>query len=658
MSAPATLPSMEPDRKGLASVGKSAAFRAEEHEGISRTDLLRVGLVGLAVIFCWLRLWEPVAAVDVVGLAAVLAGGYPIYREALADIFSRRMTMELSMTIALAAALAIREVFTALVIVFFVLIAEGLEELTVGRGRKAIRNLLEFLPATAERKAGSGTETVPLGSLLPGDVVVIRPGGRVPVDGEVIEGHSFVDQSTITGESLPVEKTTGTSVFAGTMSQTGALVVRATTVGRDTAFGRIIEAVERAEESQAPVQRTADRLSGYLVYFALGCAAVTYLVTRDPRSTISVIIVAGACGIAAGTPLAILGAIGRAAQAGVIVKGGRHMEELAAVDTVVLDKTGTLTLGTPQVVGIAPVGMTPMELLRLAATAERYSEHPAGRAILRRAAVERVETLDSTRFAAEPGKGVRCLAEGRTILVGTVAYLRASGILVPETNDIGRNGSHVFVADAGEYRGSIRIADVLRADARPAIESLQRMKIRTILMTGDVASVAEPIGRELGVREIGAGLLPEDKLQRIEDLRAVGHNVAMVGDGVNDAPALVAANVGIAIGSGTDVARDSASVVLLGDDLTRLAELLKIARQCRRIIMTNFGGTLLVDTVGVGLAAFGMLNPILAALIHVTSEMIFILNSARLVSAGDLTGPLSHLRGMPQTTGATQSVGS
>src|SRR5580704_7233837 len=321
----------------------SGPQEVHEHHGVSRADLIRIALVGMAVFFSWFRVWQPYPRLDLVGLVAVVLGGYPIYREALADIYSRRMTMELSMTIALAAALAIREVFTSLVIVFFVLIAEVLEEMTVEQGRRAIRDLLEFLPPTAERRKGSTTETVSVSSLAPNDVVIIRPGSRIPVDGEVVQGRSFVDQSTITGESMPVEKTIGAKVFAGTMSQAGALEVRTVTVGRDTAFGKIIEAVERAEESQAPVQRTADRLAGYLVYVALGCAVLTYLATHNRRSTISVIIVAGACGIAAGTPLAILGAIGRAAKAGAIVKGGRHMESLGSVDTIVLDKTGTLT---------------------------------------------------------------------------------------------------------------------------------------------------------------------------------------------------------------------------------------------------------------------------------------------------------------------------
>lgn len=614
---------------------------SHEHHGVAKIDLVRIGLVGVAVVFSWFRVWQPYPQLDLVGLVAVLLGGYPIYREALADIFSRRMTMELSMTIALAAALVIREVFTALVIVFFVLIAEVLEELTVEQGRRAIRDLLEFLPPIAERRNGSATETVSVSSLVPDDVVIIRPGSRIPVDGEVVQGRSFLDQSTITGESVPVEKTVGAKVFAGTMSQAGALEVRTLTVGRDTAFGKIIEAVERAEESQAPVQRTADRLAGYLVYFALACAAVTFLVTHNSRSTISVIIVAGACGIAAGTPLAILGAIGRAAKAGAIVKGGRHMESLGSVDTIVLDKTGTLTLGHPEVVGLKPSRVGSLDLLGLAASAERYSEHPFARAIVRKASELGVATADSLDFSAEPGRGIRCKVDGKLIQVGSRAYLRGAGVYVPEFHKPPGTASDVLIAEAGEYIGRIQVADVLRPSAKAAMESLKKLGIRTILLTGDAPAIAEAIGRELGVKEAKGGLLPEDKLREVRNLRSAGRVVAMVGDGVNDAPALVAANVGIAVGSATDVASESASVLLLGDDLTRLTGLVKIARQCHRIIMTNFFGTISVDIVGVALAAFGMLNPILAALIHVTSEMAFILNSARLVRVADLAGPLS-----------------
>ena len=327
----------------------------DDHEhAFEWTEMVRIVLVGLAAAAVWFRVWEPVSTFSVVGVAGLLVGGWPIFKEALENLIAKRMTMELSMSIAIVAAAAISEFFTALVITLFVLVAEVLEGLTVSRGRRAIRDLLDFLPrAVSVRRAGSISE-VDADTLSVGDAVLVNPGGRIPVDGTVIAGHSFVDQARITGESMPLEKTVGAPVFAGSINQSGALEIRAERIGRDTSYGKIIEAVEQAERSRAPVQRLADRLAGYLVYFALGAAVLTYLVTRDSRSTISVIIVAGACGIAAGTPLAILGGIGRAARAGAIVKGGLFLEQLGKVDTVVLDKTGTLTYGRPELRALLP----------------------------------------------------------------------------------------------------------------------------------------------------------------------------------------------------------------------------------------------------------------------------------------------------------------
>ena len=311
--------------------------------------LVRIAFVALAAAAVWFRVWEPFPRISVIGIAATLIGGYPIFKEAIENIVERKMTMELSMTIALLAALAIREFFTALVITGFVLAAEVLEGLTVGRGRRAIQDLLDFLPRTVlVRRNGQETE-IAADQVQAGDTVIVKPGGHIPVDGVVLGGRSFVEQAAITGEAMPVEKAPGDFVYAGTINQSGALEIEAQKLGRDTTFGRIIEAVERAEKSRAPIQKTADRLAGYLVYFALGAAALTFLITHNARSTISVVIVAGACGIAAGTPLAILGAIGRAAHQGAIIKGGLYLEALAAVDTVLLDKTGTLTFGTPQI---------------------------------------------------------------------------------------------------------------------------------------------------------------------------------------------------------------------------------------------------------------------------------------------------------------------
>ena len=602
-------------------------------ERVESLALGRIAFVGLAIIATWLRLWQPLPHFDIVGFAAVLIGGYPIFHEALADLVSRRMTMELSMTIALISALAVGEVFTALVIVFFVLIAEVLEELTVGRGRRAIQDLLNLLPQQVEMRHPDGVQSASLSELRIGDVVLVRPGGRVPVDGVVVGGHSFIDQATITGESMPVEKIPGTRVYAGTVNQSGVLEIQTETVGGDTAFGKIIEAVEQAERSRAPVQKTADRLAGYLVYFALTCAAFTFILTHNARSTISVVIVAGACGIAAGTPLAILGAIGRAANHGTIVKGGLYMETLSKVDTVVLDKTGTLTLGNPEVVSIDPSpGVGRERLLQVAASAERYSEHPLARAILTAVNGAALGLVNPEGFSYTPGKGITCRVDGEYTVVGTRAFLLEQGIKASAPPVDHDSSSEILIAQGGVHLGNLRIADVLRPEAVEAVRALRQMSIRTVLLTGDAASIGRAIGYQLRVDEVEAELLPQQKLDRVRKLRSAGKTVAMVGDGINDAPALIEADVGIAMCSGTEIARESANVLLLGNDLLKVVEVIRIARRCHRIIMTNFAGTLSVDAAGVALAAFGFLNPVLAALIHVTSEMVFILNSARLLS--------------------------
>ena len=626
-------------------------------EHLDWLELGRIAFVGLAIVVTWLRLWQPLPNFDIAGFAAVLIGGYPIFHEAFADLLSRRMTMELSMTIALASALAIREVFTALVIVFFVLIAEVLEGLTVGRGRRAIQDLLNLLPQQVERRGPDGVQSTGLADLRTGDVVLVRPGGRVPVDGVVVGGHSFIDQATITGESMPVEKIPGARVYAGTVNQSGVLEIQTETVGGDTAFGKIIEAVEQAERSRAPVQKTADRLAGYLVYFALICAAFTFILTHNARSTISVVIVAGACGIAAGTPLAILGAIGRAARHGTIVKGGLYMETLSRVDTVVLDKTGTLTLGNPEVISIEPaVGIGRARLLYVAASAERYSEHPLARAILAAANGTTLDLVNPEEFSYTPGKGISCKVDAEETMVGTRAFLAEHGVRVRDPLVDHESSTEILVAQGGAHLGSLRIADVLRPEAVEAVRALRDMSIKTVLLTGDAASIGRTIGRQLHVDEVEAELLPQQKLDRVRSLRSAGNTVAMVGDGINDAPALMEANVGIAMGSGTEIARESANVLLLGNDLLKVVEVIKIARRCHGIIMTNFAGTLAVDTVGVALAAFGFLNPVLAVLIHVTSEMVFILNSARLLARSPKeTQPAAYRDGVA-TRAADQTV--
>jgi len=645
MSIPQPVEKYEPEAL-LPEVQKSAPLTPSETEPPAEhhfewLELIRIAFVALAATAVWFRVWEPFPRVSVIGILAALIGGYPIFKEAYENVVERKMTMELSMTIALLSALAIGEFFTALVITGFVLAAEVLEGLTVGRGRRAIQDLLDFLPRTVSVRRNNQVVEIPAENLRLADSVIVKPGGHIPVDGLVLSGRSFVEQAAITGEAMPVEKSPGSTVYAGTINQSGALEVSADKLGRDTTFGRIIEAVERAEKSRAPIQKTADRLAGYLVYFALGAAVLTFIITHNVRSTISVVIVAGACGIAAGTPLAILGAIGRAAHHGAIIKGGLYLEALAAVDTVLLDKTGTLTFGTPQMREVVSAdGSNEREILAAAGIAECKSEHPLAKAILARATDLTIPVAEPDHFTYTPGKGVAAEYRGEEIVVGSRTLLAERGLKVTlPSNGHGTGGvSEVYVARGGRVLGTIRIADVLRPEAKSAVAAMREMGLKTVLLSGDAQEVTAIVGRDLGVDQAVGELLPNEKAKWVTALRGKNRRVAMLGDGINDAPALVEANVGVAMGSGTDVARESADVILIGSDLAKFVEALRIARRCHGIIMQNFAGTLIVDSVGVGMAAFGFLNPLLAAFIHVTSELAFILNSTRLLPRSSESG--------------------
>ena len=610
----------------------------DDHDhGTGTAEYVRLGLMGVIVVASLTGWWRPFIDRDWFAFAGTVIGGFPIYKEAWENLLKRRMTMELSMTIALLSALAIGQFFTAMVIAFFVLFAELLEGYTVGGGRRAIEKLINALPRQVTVRRNGQERELRVEELSGGEVIVIRPGERIPVDGTVTKGTSYVDQSSITGESLPIEKTEQSKVFAGTINKNGVLEVSVERVGRDTTFGKIIQVVEQAEKSKAPVQRIADRLAAGLVYFALGAAILTFVVTRNLTATIAVIIVAGACGVAAGTPLAILAGIGSAARRGIIVKGGLYLEKLADIDTIVLDKTGTLTIGIPEVTGIqAANGATENEVLQNAAIAEQHSEHPIGEAIIRKARTAKLSLREYSDLRYIPGKGLTCLDAGSKIVVGTRTLLEENGIRFDTNGD----GSFVNATKPGEtlvyvgrnktVLGALSVADQLRREAIQAVDDLKRQGYRTLLLSGDSSEVAAAIGAQLGVHEAIGNLLPEQKLEKVRELLQQGRKVAMVGDGVNDAPALAEATVGIAMGGGTDVALETADVTLMTSDLSRLTEVFGIAKRCYRVIMFNFWGTIAVDTLGIGLAFFGLLAPIIAALIHVGSELAFILNSARL----------------------------
>ena len=600
-------------------------------------EYIRLGLMGMIVIASLTGWWRPFMDRDWLAFAGTVIGGFPIYKEAWENLLKRRMTMELSMTIALLSALAIGQFFTALVIAFFVLFAELLEGYTVGGGRRAIEKLINALPRHVTVRRNGQESELKAEELSTGEVIVIRPGERIPVDGTVTKGNSYVDQSSITGESLPVEKTENSKVFAGTINKNGVLEVSVERVGRDTTFGKIIQVVEQAERSKAPVQRIADRLAAGLVYFALAAALLTFIVTRNLTATIAVIIVAGACGVAAGTPLAILAGIGNAAGRGIIVKGGLYLEKLAEIDTIVFDKTGTLTMGVPEVTGIRVAdGATENDVLQNAAIAEQHSEHPLGEAVVRKARAAKLPLREYADFRYMPGKGLTCLDRGSRIVVGTETLLEENGIRIETSgsgllqNETKPGETLVYVGRNTTVLGALTVADQLRLDAIQAVDELKRQGYRTLLLSGDSNEAASAVGAQLGVHDAVGNLLPEQKLAKVRELLKQGRKVAMVGDGINDTPALAEATVGIAMGGGTDVALETADITLMTSDLSRLTEVFGIAKRCYRVIMFNFWGTIVVDTLGIALAFLGLLAPIIAALIHVGSELAFILNSARL----------------------------
>lgn len=598
-------------------------WRRIDREDLARTLFVALCAVALALGLTWP--WPTMPAIAVLGL---VVGCWPIALEAFDDLRHRKMSMELSMFIAIVASATIGEWITSLVITAFALAAEILEDLSLDRGREALTDLMTFLPETVQVRRDHETTLVPLHEVVTGDTVIVSPGGRIPVDGIVISGESSADQSRITGEPLPVDITVGDNVFAGSINQVGVVEIRAQRVGTESSYGRIIAAVEQAQSTEPPAQRLADKLAAWLVYLALSSAVITYLITQDLKATIAVVVVAGACGIAAGTPLAVLAAIARIARNGAFIKDGAHLEALSSVDTIVFDKTGTLTTGVPTVVEVVPsTSIDCEELLTLAGTAESYSEHPLGRAVVAYVRAQGLPIGQAEDFVYQPGQGVTVTIAGKTVRAGNRSLVSGA----PDTVDAHGTATAVHISIDGHYAGTILLADAIRDSAQSAIAGLKKLGLRTMMLTGDQETAARAVAAELGIDEVHAGLLPDDKLAIIDAQRTAGRTIAMIGDGVNDAPALAHATVGIAMGSGTDIAQESSDVVLISSDLNDLAHTVRVAKRARKIIMFNFIGTVAIDVLGMILAAYGLLSPVFAAFIHVGSETAFILNSARLI---------------------------
>jgi Cu+-exporting ATPase len=541
----------------------------------------------------------------------------------------------------------------AAVITVLVLLGQVLELRARERTGGAIRALLDLAPKTARRMEGESEMEVPLDRVRVGDRLRVRPGESVPVDGVVLEGASAVDESMVTGESIPVAKEAGDAVIGGTLNGGGGFVMRAGRVGADTVLARIVRLVAEAQRSRAPIQRLADRVSAWFVPGVLAIAALAFAAWSawgpDPAlahglvAAVAVLIIACPCALGLATPMAIMVGVGRGATSGVLIRSAEALERMEAVDTLVVDKTGTLTEGKPAVVAIEPVpGVAEDELLRLAASLERASEHPLAAAIVAAATARGLALAAPADFAAPTGKGVRGTIEGRTIALGTAPFMAELGVdagaVTARADALRRDGATVVVvAREGRAAGLIAVADPVKATTREALASLASAGVDVVMLTGDNRVTAEAVARRLGIARVEAEVLPERKAAIVQRLRSEGRIVAMAGDGVNDAPALAAADVGIAMGSGTDVAIESAGITLMKGDLTGIARARALSRATMRTIRRNLLFAFVYNAAGVPLAAgilypvFGLLlSPVLAAAAMALSSVSVVANSLRL----------------------------
>lgn len=537
------------------------------------------------------------------------------------------------MTVGVIAALVVGEWATAVVVVFFMRVGDYAEKFTTARARQAVRDLTAIAPQTARLERDGQEVEVSISEVQPGAVVIVRPGEKIPVDGVVLDGQATVNQAAITGESMPVEVSQGAKIFAATIAQMGSLRVKTTLVGPDTTFGRIVRMVEEAEANRAEVQRIGDKVSGYYLPVVAVIAVITYLVSKNPLSTAAVLLVACSCSFALATPIAMLASIGAGAKHGLLIKGGRYLELLAKADTVLIDKTGTLTTGKPRLVDVVRLnGMSEERLLTLAASAERYSEHPLAEAVRQAARDQNITFLESQDFVADPGKGVRARIGETVVEVGSWRIMEDNPL--PEvTIELEKQGKTLlFVRTNQELAGILTTSDTLRPETPAALAELKRLGVRKIeLLTGDNERTAAAIAGQLGI-DYRANLLPEDKIRIVKEYQEQKHIVVMVGYGVNDAPALAQANVGIAMGAnGTDVAIEAAHIALMREDWTLLPRAFQIAQRTMRVVKMNLGFTMVYNIIGLTLAAFGFLPPILAAAAQSLPDLGILGNSSRLL---------------------------
>ncbi|OZE41583.1 copper-translocating P-type ATPase [Rhodococcus sp. 05-2254-6] len=623
--------------------------RSPRSADVNNGDVLRMTIGGAALVLLGFRRYAfrrpPILGPTsrVVATGATIFTGYPFLKGALRSLAGNRSAgTDALVSAATVASLVLRENVVALTVLWLLNIGEYLQELTLKRTRRAISDLLTGTQDTAWIRLPDGSEiSVDVDRLEIGDEVVVHDHVGVPVDGTVVDGDAVVDQSAITGETLPVSIVAGDRIHAGSVVVRGRIVIRASAVGRDTTIGRIISRVEEAQEDRAPIQTVGENFSRRFVPASFILSALTLVVTRDVRRAMTMLLVACPCAVGLSTPTAISAAIGNGARRGILIKGGSHLEQAGRVDAFVFDKTGTLTVGRPVVTNVVSFqdDWEPEQVLAYAASSEIHSRHPLAEAVIRSTEERHIVIPPHEECEVLVGLGMRTVADGRTLLLGSPSLLRGENVAVSEyaadwVSRLQRQAeTPLLLAVDGVLVGLISLRDEVRSNALEVLNALRADGVeRIIMLTGDHPETAAAVAAELGIAEWRAEVMPDDKLEAVRKLQEEGYVVAMVGDGTNDAPALAVADIGIAMGlAGTDVAVETADVALASDDLTRLLDVRDLGRHSVSVIRQNYGMSIAVNALGLVVSAGGALSPVLAAILHNASSVAVVGNSSRLI---------------------------
>jgi Cd2+/Zn2+-exporting ATPase len=591
----------------------------------------------------WLIYGDGSFQVEFLALAAAILLGAPIVWHAIKSLLRRESHMDELVALAIVAAVATQQYVAASVVAFFMLLSELVESRTALGARASIESLVKLTPQKANRVNSDGSETeVKAGEIKPGDVVRVRPGDNIPVDGEVLKGLSSINEATITGEALPVDKVPGMQVFAGTNNLTGALDITVTKAGKDTTLGKVQSLILQAEQTKIPIMRIIDSYVKWYTPTVLMIAGIALFFTRDINVAISILVISCPCALILATPTAMVAAISAAARLGILVKNVADLEIAGKITAMVFDKTGTVTIGRLYVTKLSPAsGVEPSTLLSLASAAEKMSKHPAARALLEVAKQANLTLPEADNFIETPGKGVTAKVAGSKITVGRETFLKENNVTMKdiEPPSLGQEQgfSTLYVAVDNHCIGWVGLQDKTRPEAKQAIKDLVALGVKRVTMlTGDRDEVAGRVAAELGCTDYKAHCLPQDKLAIVEKIKKDGHTVVVVGDGINDAPALAAGDLGIAMGAaGSDVAINSASIALLSDDLKRLPSLVLLSRRTRSVINWNLAFGVSFILIGWSFSLMGLIMPTLAGFLHFASSLVVIFNSARLVRHGE-----------------------